>query len=242
MAVNNTFYSDLGDRWYTAQDDPIALLRAEGRIRNPWVLEKIAEALPGPADILDLGCGGGLLSNALAEAGHRVTAIDAAEGALEVARRYDSTRSVDYRIGDVRKLPFPTATFDAVCAMDVLEHVTQWADVVDEAARVLRPGGVFLFYTFNRTFLSWLLAVKGLEWFVKNTPKNVHTYEGFIRPSELITAAKTAGLEVGKLLGMRPTVSQAFFRLLVTGEVAPGFSFRFTPNTQVGYLGTARKR
>lgn len=242
MAVNNAIYDTLGDRWYTAKDDPIALLRAEGRLRNPWVESRIRERFPGPADVLDLGCGGGFLSNALAMAGHRVTGVDFSEGALQVARRFDTTQSVDYRVADIRKLGFADARFDVVCAMDVLEHVSPWQTVILESARVLRPGGLLVFYTFNRTFLSWIFAVKGLEWFVRNTPKHLHTYSGFIRPKELRAEAKAQKLEVGSLIGLRPQLSKPFWRLLLTGCVADDFGFSFTRNLQMGYLGTAIKR
>ncbi len=88
--VNNTVYEALGERWYSAQDDPIALLRAESRLRNPWIATEIRRAFGGaPADVLDIGCGGGFLSNHLGALGHRVTGLDASIDALAIAGRYE---------------------------------------------------------------------------------------------------------------------------------------------------------
>jgi 2-polyprenyl-6-hydroxyphenyl methylase/3-demethylubiquinone-9 3-methyltransferase len=90
--VDNAIYHQLGDRWYTAQDDPVALLRAESRARNPWIASNIRRAFPsGEVKVLDIGCGGGFLSNYLANAGFTVTGLDASAESLVIARRYDAT-------------------------------------------------------------------------------------------------------------------------------------------------------
>src|SRR5262249_17909653 len=107
--VNNTWYADLGARWYTAKDTPIALLRAEARHRNPWIRDTIISRVGVECyDVLDLGCGGGFLANYLGEHGHRVVGIDTTAENLDVARRHDHTGSVRYEVADARKLPFPT--------------------------------------------------------------------------------------------------------------------------------------
>lgn len=237
--VNNAVYETLGDRWYSATDDPIALLRAEARARNPWVKEKLGAS---PCRVLDIGCGGGFLSNELALAGHSVVGMDQAQGALDVARAADATGKVEYVLGDAHALRFQDGAFDAVCAMDVLEHVEPWQSVVTEASRVLRPGGVFLFYTFNRNFLSWLLAVKGVGWVVRNTPKDLHVYRLFIRPGELALGCAQAGLELESLDGFGPKIfSAAFLKLLFSGRVPAEFEFGLAPHTLLGYLGSAKK-
>jgi 2-polyprenyl-6-hydroxyphenyl methylase / 3-demethylubiquinone-9 3-methyltransferase len=240
--VNNDVYETLGERWYSAEDDPIALLRAESRLRNPWIAGRIARALGARnADILDVGCGGGFLSNHLGSLGHRVTGIDASRDALAIARRYDHSGLVRYQQGDALRLPFDDASFDAVCAMDFLEHVEDPDQVIAEAARVLKPSGLFFFHTFNRSFLSWLIVIKGVEWFVRNTPSNLHILRLFLKPAEVRSSCDRHGLVAVEMRGMRPTLGLAFWKMLFTGRVSAGFSFTFTNSTGLGFSGMARK-
>ena len=240
--VNNDVYEALDERWYDAQDDPVALLRAESACRTPWVADAIRRAF-GPASIrvLDVGCGAGFLSNSLAVHGHRVTGVDASARSLLVAARHDETRSVRYLVGDARRLPFAEAAFEVVCAMDFLEHVESPEVVVAEAARVLVPGGLFFFHTFNRSWLSWLVVIKGVEWFVKNTPRQLHVLHLFLTPEELTHACNAAGLEIMELFGTRPELNFAFARMLKSGTVPPELTFTRTRSTRLSYTGFARK-
>ncbi|HEX3596163.1 MAG TPA: bifunctional 2-polyprenyl-6-hydroxyphenol methylase/3-demethylubiquinol 3-O-methyltransferase UbiG, partial [Polyangiaceae bacterium] len=241
-AVNNEIYSTLGDRWYDADDDPVALLRAESRFRNPWVTSELAGRFSGRAcTVLDVGCGAGFLTNHLASHGHAVTGLDMADDGLRVARAHDATGKVDYRSGDALALPFGAGAFDVVCAMDVLEHVEDPARLVAEAGRVLTPGGLFFFHTFDRNFLSWLVVIKGVEWFVKNTPPDMHVLRLFVTPGEVMDACRRAGLSVTEIFGTRPRVDGAFFRMLRTGVVSPDFAFTRSRSTRLGYTGFARK-
>lgn len=240
--VNNAIYDTLGNRWYDAQDDPVALLRAESRSRNPWVLERILSSRGPSARVLDVGCGAGLLSNYLAVAGLEVHGLDASQDSLSVAERHDETRRVQYRVGDALALPYADASFDVVCAMDFLEHVEEPAKVVQEASRVLRPNGMFFFHTFNRNFLAWLVVIKGLEWFVKNTPRDLHVLRLFLKPSEVTRFCEDVGLGVRELHGSAPVVfSRAFWQMLFTGVVPLDFRFRFTRSTLIAYTGYATK-
>jgi 2-polyprenyl-6-hydroxyphenyl methylase / 3-demethylubiquinone-9 3-methyltransferase len=238
--VNNEVYQHLGARWYQAKDDPIALLRAESRFRNPWVAEALSEN--HAKTVLDIGCGGGFLANDLAERGFEVTGVDQSEDALTIASQYDRTGSVRYVHSDAYALPFSEASFDAVAAMDFLEHVEEPGRLIAEAARVLRPGGLFFFYTFNRNPLSHLVVIKGVEWFVKNTPKDLHIIRLFIRPQELCRYLEAASLEVQMLRGTRPNVfSRAFLQMLFTGRVPDDFAFSFCQSKLMSYAGYARK-
>jgi 2-polyprenyl-6-hydroxyphenyl methylase/3-demethylubiquinone-9 3-methyltransferase len=279
--VNNAFYEDLGERWYEAWDDPVALLRAEGRLKNPWVAERIAARFPGRAcRVLDVGCGGGFLANALSLSGHRVTAVDLSRGSLRIARGRDATGRVGYGSADAYRLPFKTADkaadagvgvassgsptaiaaiapgavpgivsaidpgpgFDVVTALDFLEHVDHPGDVIAEAARVLRPGGLFFFHTFNRNFPAWLVVIKGLEWFVRNTPDRMHVISLFIKPEELAGYCGESGMQVLEMTGMRPAVERwAFWKMLLTRRVPRDFAFRFTRSLGLSYLGVAVK-
>jgi 2-polyprenyl-6-hydroxyphenyl methylase/3-demethylubiquinone-9 3-methyltransferase len=241
--INNDFYENLGDAWYTATDHPIALLRAENRVRNSWLSSEIKERLRKPVKILDVGCGAGLTSNHLALDGHQITAVDISESSLEVARRYDQTKSVSYSYANAYALPFPSKSFDVVCAMDILEHVSAPEQLISEASRLLRKDGLFFFHTFNRNLLSHLVIVKGVEWFVKNTPKNMHVYQMFIKPEELKSYCAKKRLQVEKCVGLAPSLAHSsFWKMLLTKRVPENFKFKFCRNLLTGYCGIAKKQ
>jgi 2-polyprenyl-6-hydroxyphenyl methylase/3-demethylubiquinone-9 3-methyltransferase len=101
---------------------------------------------------------------------------------------------------------------------------------------------LFFFYTFNRNLLSWLVVIKGVEWFVRNTPKNLHVHRLFIRPDELARMCERSGLRTEDLLGIRPTIlSWAFWKMLLTGRVPGELTFQFTRSLKMSYTGMARK-
>lgn len=241
--INNAFYEELGDLWYEEASHPIALLRAENATRNPWIIERVKTLLGPSKDILDIGCGAGFLTNALAKEGHRVTGIDLSAKSLEVAKKKDATQSVKYLQLDAFGLPFPEHSFDVVCAMDFLEHVEMPGQIVREASRLLRPGGLFFFHTFNRNWLSWLIVIKGVEWCVPNTPANMHLYSFFIKPAELKGWCKEVGLSLKEVRGLSPKIASiAFWKSLLTRKVDQKLEFRFTSNLTTGYLGVAKAK
>lgn len=243
QAINNAFYDHLQDGWYTALNHPIALLRAENKVRNPWIAEEIRKKYPHtPISLLDVGCGAGLLTNALSLEGHAVAGIDLSEESLKIARSKDLTKKVRYEVANAYALPFPDASFDVVCAMDILEHVETPHLLIQEASRVLKPGGLFFFHTFNRNFLSYVVIIKGVDWCVQNAPKNMHVYPLFIKPKELRHLCQAHRLEVEHMIGLRPRLSLPFFRMLLTRKVPADFSFRFSKNLTTGYCGLASKR
>ncbi len=236
--INNEFYDTLNAEWYEAEDHPIALLRAENRTRNPWIKENI----PANASILDIGCGAGFLTNYLAKNGYKVHGIDLSSKSLEVATVNDSTKSVIYTQADATSLPFDGSSFDVVCAMDILEHVENPEALIREASRILKPGGLFFFHTFNRNFFSYLLAIKGISWFVKNSPPDLHVYHLFIKPSELQDLLTKHNLSIQKQLGLKPNVfTFPFWKMVFTRTVSEKFSFSFTRSLTTGYLGYATK-
>jgi 2-polyprenyl-6-hydroxyphenyl methylase / 3-demethylubiquinone-9 3-methyltransferase len=240
--VNNAWYADLGARWYEARDTPIALLRAEARQRNPWIAGELVRRFgKEPCRVLDLGCGGGLLSNDLAARGHEVFGLDATDENLAVARARDLTHSVSYQLGDAYALPYESESFDVVCALDLLEHVEDPSRVIAEAARVLMPGGLFFFHTFNRTWLANLIVIKGVELFVRNTPKDLHVIRLFLRPEEVTEMCREHGMEPLVLHGSRPRFRWPLWKMVLTGEVGDDLAFTFTPSTKLGYTGYARK-
>ena len=248
--INNAFYDTLGDRWHEAYDDPVALLRAEGALKAPWIAERLRMATGRlPARVLDIGCGAGFLADHLAREGHRVVGMDMSIGSLRAAKsgpprgRASAAKARKaWLAADAYRLPFADASFDAVCALDFLEHVTAPHRVIAEAARVLRPGGLFFFHTFNRNPLAWLIIIKGVEWFVRNTPRRMHVLTLFMKPEEVRLKCAREGLRVREMIGMRPVVaSAAFWKLLATRRVPEDFRFRFTESLALSYLGYAVK-
>jgi ubiquinone biosynthesis O-methyltransferase len=163
--VDNSIYETYGDRWYTAYDDPIALLRAESKVKSPWVIEQIRTHFRGKKEtaVLDVGCGAGFLSNELGAAGFLVTGVDVSASSLDVAADHDRTGTVKYLCADAYHLPFPDRSFEVVTAMDFLEHIEDPKTVIQEFSRVLKPGGIFIFHTFNRNPLAYLVVIKLVE-------------------------------------------------------------------------------
>jgi 2-polyprenyl-6-hydroxyphenyl methylase/3-demethylubiquinone-9 3-methyltransferase len=243
VAVNNDIYLALGEHWYANEESPVGLLRAESKLNNPWIGAHLEEAFGDRAcRVLDVGCGAGFLSNDLALRGRAVTGIDIAADALAVAHAHDATGRVRYVEGDALALPFEDGSFEAVCAMDFLEHVESPERAIAEASRVLVPGGLFFFHTFNRNLLSWLVIIKGVEWFVLNAPDHMHVLRLFLKPGEIRAACAEHGLEEPNLVGVRPRLTRPFWKMLATGRVANDFAFTFTRSTHLAYSGFARKR
>lgn len=243
--INNDYYHDLSDRWYTADDDPIALLRAEARLRNPWIAEQIRLHAPsGPStSVLDVGCGAGFLSNHLSAEGFQVTGVDLSESSLKVAALRDPSGRAQYVLADAYQLPFADESFDVVTSTDFLEHVSEPRRVLREISRCLKPGGLFFFHTFNKNKLSELLVIKSLEWFVKNTPPHLHIAELFIKPQDLTHWMSLEKMQLVQIRGVRPVFLQKpIWRLLTTGTVDPGFQFRWTKSLAVSYTGFAQKQ
>ena len=124
----------------------------------------------------------------------------------------------------------------------MLEHVEDQEGVIAEAARVVRPGGLVLFSTFNRTPLAWLLAIQGFRFVVRDAPDHIHVWRLFLPPSTLAEMADGVGLAVDEVVGSRPRVDGAFWRSILKRRVDPAFSFTTTRTLGVGYMGIATRR
>ncbi|HXH76491.1 MAG TPA: bifunctional 2-polyprenyl-6-hydroxyphenol methylase/3-demethylubiquinol 3-O-methyltransferase UbiG [Bacteriovoracaceae bacterium] len=240
--IDNEFYDTYGERWYTAFDDPVAILRAENNIKIPWILDKIRELGAPGHDVLDVGCGGGFLTNDFAKRHFNVTGVDISPESIKTASAHDVTHSAKYIVADAYSLPFPDESFDIVTNMDFLEHVDNPAAVIQECSRVLKKDGLFLFHTFNRNQWSNLLVIKMVEKFIRNTPKNMHVYKLFIKPEETRDYCAKAGLEVLDMVGVRPVFSSISMKTFFTGIVTPKLRFKITPSTLISYIGVARKK
>jgi 2-polyprenyl-6-hydroxyphenyl methylase / 3-demethylubiquinone-9 3-methyltransferase len=240
--INNAFYEELEEKWYTEWAHPIALLRKENEARNPWILETIDRVLDPEQKVLDVGCGGGFLTNALALAGHEAVGIDLSPSSLKIAKMQDTTGKARFIEADALKLPFPDGCFDAVCAMDLLEHVEDPAQVIKEAGRVLKEHGLFFFHTFNRNLLSWLIVIKGVEWCVPNAPRDLHVLHLFIKPEELSSYLLEQKIEIQEMKGLNPKLSWPFWKSFAKRKVDQNLAFRFSSSLKTGYVGYGKKR
>jgi 2-polyprenyl-6-hydroxyphenyl methylase/3-demethylubiquinone-9 3-methyltransferase len=157
-------------------------------------------------EVLDLGCAGGFLAEALDDRGARVTGIDPARDAIAAARAHAEAggRTIRYDVGVGEALPYEDGAFDAVACVDVLEHVADLRRVLREVARVLRPGGRFFYDTINRNALSRLAVITAAEDVLRLLPKGTHDPEMFITPAELRAAMVAAGLEPEAETGLGP--------------------------------------
>jgi len=158
------------------------------------------------SQVLDVGCGGGLLAETLARAGAQVTAIDLAPSMVETARLHalDSGLSIDYRVEDAERLLNTQAgKYDVVTCMEMLEHVPDPAASIAVLGKLLRPGGDLFVSTINRNFKSFLLAIVGAEYVANLVPRSTHEYERLLKPSELARFARAAALDVQDIAGLR---------------------------------------
>jgi 2-polyprenyl-6-hydroxyphenyl methylase / 3-demethylubiquinone-9 3-methyltransferase len=199
---------------------------------NPLRLGYIARRSDGLEDkhAVDVGCGGGILAEAMARAGAKVVGIDLSSKALAVARlhRLESGVEVDYRLIAAETLAAeqPSA-YDVVTCMELLEHVPDPASTIAACATLVKPGGLVVFATINRNPKAYLLAVIGGEYLLRLLPRGTHDYARFIKPSELAGFARRAGLEADDLTGMTYNPLTRTYRL--------------EPDVSVNYIATFRR-
>ena len=195
-------FSALAHRWW----DPTSEFRPLHEI-NPLRLghiERLAGGFAGKR-VLDVGCGGGILAEAMAARGAQVTGIDLAEKPLKVAMLHglESGSGVSYRLVAAEALALDAPeSFDVVTCMEMLEHVPDPASIVRACSQLVRPGGHVFFSTINRNPKSFLFAIVGAEYVLRLLPRGTHEYARFIRPSELAAHCRAAGLAIADLTGM----------------------------------------
>ena len=194
-------FAALANRWWDPKG-PQKALHALNPVRLGYVADRVA--LRG-AKVLDVGCGGGLLSEALARAGADVTAIDLAADLVKVAKLHglESGVKVDYRVQPVETLAAEQpGAFDAVTCMEMLEHVPDPGAILSACASLLKPGGRLFVSTLNRTPAAFALAIVGAEYVARLLPRGTHQYRDFIRPSELGAWLRESGLQLEDISGL----------------------------------------
>lgn len=194
-------FGDLAHRWWDPQSE-FKPLHDINPLRLGWI-DRCA-ALKGK-QVLDVGCGGGLLSEGMAAMGARVTGIDLSDKALGVARLHllESGQQVDYRHIAAEDLATShPASFDVVTCLEMLEHVPDPASAVKACAQMVKPGGQVFLSTINRNPKAYLFAVIGAEYILKLLPRGTHDYAKFLRPAELARYCREAGLTVCEVMGM----------------------------------------
>ncbi len=194
-------FNALAARWWDTEGDFKPLHDINGP-RVEYIAERVALA---DQRVLDVGCGGGILCEALAAAGAQVTGIDVAEKPLQVARLHQHERGldIDYRQLTAEELAEQeSGSYDVVCCLEMLEHVPDPASTIAACARLCRPEGNIFLSTINRSPHAWLTAIVGAEYVLGLLPRGTHRYDRLIRPAELADACRHAGLQVEDISGM----------------------------------------
>jgi 2-polyprenyl-6-hydroxyphenyl methylase/3-demethylubiquinone-9 3-methyltransferase len=256
MPVDNALYDRMADSWWD-EGGFLHSLTALNPARFGYMHRVLTQELgvnPTALEVLDIGCGGGLLAEEFARLGCRVTGVDPSEASLAAARRHAAGQRlpITYRAAAGEALPFADQSFDVVYCCDVLEHVSDLRRVIAETARVLKPGGTYLYDTINRTVRSRLIVIMLLqEWrWTAVVPPGLHDWNMFIKPDELRRLLQGEGLVPAGLIGLKPRANS--FRLIralrrckrgsmsyaeAAREMGPGES----PDLSLAYMGYARK-
>ncbi len=225
-----SIYDTVADKWWSDDIRWVRTLKNMVPARLAW-FEKTIDWRG--KRVLDLGCAGGFMSEAIARKGADVSGIDPAAEAIAAAQTHAEQEglSIRYDVGVGEALPYPDGSFDAVVCVDVLEHVADLQAVLDEVARVLTPGGYFLFDTINRNPLARLATITIAEDILRLLPRGSHDPAMFIKPNELTSGLREAGLKPGALAGLGPCGVNR------RGDLIFGRS----PITTIIYMGTAQK-
>lgn len=194
-------FEELASRWWDKNSE-FKPLHDINPLRANWIdnIAPVAEK-----KVLDVGCGGGILSESLAQRGANVTGIDMGDAPLGVARLHqlESGLSIDYQKSTAEEFAKDHEnTFDVVTCLEMLEHVPDPSSVINACAKMVKPGGTVFFSTINRNPKAFLFAIVGAEYLLRMLPRGTHEYGKFIRPSELANWSRDAGLQVNQMTGL----------------------------------------
>lgn len=258
MTINNDVYFTQPHGWWDENHYFHLLKTGINPARFGYFREVLTERLgldPRLLSVLDVGCGGGILSEEFARAGCRIVGIDPAGPSLEAAHEHARSENlfIQYLCGRGEQIPFGDSSFDVVVCCDVLEHVDDLESVIAELARVTRPGGAVFFDTINRTFKSWLGNIFVAQQFPLTAffDRDVHVWSKFIKPAELIALLERHGLHEIEVKGLIPSLPDpltAFllalrkFGFLDLAEVGRRLKFRVGGSLATNYVGWTRKR
>jgi len=204
-------FAAVADRWWDP-DGPFRPLHALNPVRMAFIRDAVAAHLGRPADdrllagltVADVGCGGGLVCEPLARLGAKVTGIDAAPEAIEVARSHAAASglAIAYRQATAEELVEEGARFDIVTALEIVEHVADRPAFVADCCRLVKPGGLLLLSTLNRTPRAFALAIVGAEYLLRWVPRGSHRWRKFVRPAELARDLRQAGARLRAVRGL----------------------------------------
>ena len=222
-------FSQHASEWWNEQG-PLKTLHQINPTRVQWIAQ---HAQLAGVKTLDIGCGGGILSEALAREGALVTALDMAEDSIDIAREHaaNSQLTIDYQAVTAEAwAEVHPESYELITCMELLEHVPDPASVIHASAQLLAPGGMVFYSTINRNPKAWALTIGAAEYLLKWIPKGTHQYHTFIKPSELSAIARQSGLEVVGLAGVgyQPWKSKQY-------------PFVPTNDTSVNYMMVCRK-
>jgi 2-polyprenyl-6-hydroxyphenyl methylase/3-demethylubiquinone-9 3-methyltransferase len=256
MGIDNQVYDRIGESWWD-ETNPLNFLHGSftpGRFAYfRAVLQRLGRD-PAGLIAVDIGCGGGFMAEEFAMLGFSVTGIDPSEVSIRTARRHAeaSGLNVEYTVASGEQLPLESESVDVAYCCDVLEHVSNLDKVVEETARVLKPGGLYLFDTINRTPASKVLTIKLMqEWrLTRIIDTELHSWDMFIKPAELDEALRRHGLRVGEITGLgsranKAAVLRGFLKArrgsITFGQLSQLMDVGQVKDTSVSYMGYATK-
>jgi len=221
-------FDSFASRWWDTEGD-FRSLHEINPLRLDWIRQQVKLA---GCKVVDIGCGGGILTESLSAANATVTGIDMAEGPLAVARlhQHESGAEVDYRQCTAEELAeAEPGQYDVVTCLEMLEHVPDPSQVIRSCGELVKPGGHVFFSTINRNPKSFMFAIVGAEYVLRLLPSGTHEYDKFIRPSELEAWARTAGLDLKASIGMHYNPLTKVYSLGPNVDVNFLMSFRRSP-------------